>query len=167
MNSIAREVLDLVISLLPVTVLLILVIAGLAVFVLALGTLLRTFHQTLSQGSPEERSGMDSRTSPATQADTESDHEPDRLATPDEQQEAIDRLSRMPQFLRLDSGDLLDLSNGATLSYGDVDADQSPVLKALRDGQYVSLLLATRRGLCRYVEYQRRVAAVLSTHGHA
>ena len=164
MNSIAREVLDLVISLLPVTVLLILVIAGLAVIVLALGTLLRTFRQALSQASSEMGSGMDSRTRYATSADNESD--PDRLPTPDEERDALEQLSRMPQFLRLANGDLMDLGTGMLVSPYAAGDDQMPFLEAQCDENGFRVVL-TKQALRRYVGYQERVTAVLGAHGHA
>lgn len=166
MNSIARDVLDLLTPLLPVAVLLILTIAGLALLVLALGTLLRTFRQALSQGSPEERSGLDPRTPRATPVANESDYEPDRLPTPDEERHALERLSRMPQFLRLANGDLMDLGTGMLVSPYAAGDDQVPVLEAQCDENGFRVVL-TKQALRRYVGYQERVTAVLGAHGHA
>lgn len=162
MNSMAREVLDLLTSLLPVAVLLILTIAGLALLVLALGTLLRAFRQALSQGSSELDSGMDSRTRPATPGDFESDPDPDRLPTPGEEREALDRLGRMPQFLRLANGDLMDFGNGTIVSPCAADENQPPVLEAHHDSKGVTVVLP-REALRKYVDYQQRIATLISS----
>lgn len=161
MNSIARDVLDLLTSLLPVAVLLILTIAGLALLVLAVGTLLRAFRQALSQVSRNADSGMDSRTRPETPGDFESDPDPDRLPTPDEEREALERLSRMPQFLRLANGDLMDLGSGMFVLPHAASDDQVPALEAQCDENGYRVVL-TREALRRFVGYQEGVAALLA-----
>jgi hypothetical protein len=86
--------------------------------------------------------------------------DPADYATADEQQTAMDRLSQLPQFLRLTDVTLVEWSSGARVAPCDCSLPPVPHLM-ISWGPKRKQGIVTRSGLAHYVSYQERVAAVL------
>ncbi|MDO8787414.1 MAG: hypothetical protein Q7J42_05020 [Sulfuritalea sp.] len=77
-----------------------------------------------------------------------------------EQQDALDRLSQLPQFRLLTDGTLVEWGSGARVTPCDCSLPPMPHLM-ISWGSKRKQGIVTRNGLAHYVSYQERVAAVL------
>lgn len=162
LNLIVNELMSFATSAVRVAAILAAVVVVLVLFVLVAGTLLGAIKRRFASKKSGAESGLD----PVAKFPPGTDWEipgidPATCATPDEQREAVDRLTSLPQFLQLVNGDLVDMGNGATLSTGDCGGPSSHHLEVSWKTRSGSVGLVTRRALGRYLDYQGGVAAML------
>lgn len=86
--------------------------------------------------------------------------DPADYATAVEQQTALDRLSQLPQFRRLNNGTLIDWGSGACIEACDCPLPPLPHLMISWSPRRAQGIVS-KSGLAHYVAYQERVAAVL------
>jgi hypothetical protein len=86
--------------------------------------------------------------------------DPADYASAAEQQDALDRLSQLPQFRQLTDGTLVDWGSGARVTPCDCSLPPVPHLM-VSWGPKRKQGIVTKNGLAHYVGYQERVAAGL------
>ncbi|MBI3093453.1 MAG: hypothetical protein HYY97_01125 [Rhodocyclales bacterium] len=86
--------------------------------------------------------------------------DPADYATLAEQQDALDRLSQLPQFRQLTDGTLVEWGSGARVTPCDCSLPPVPHLM-ISWGPQRKQGIVTKNGLAHYVGYQKRVASAL------